>query len=105
MKSQACAKKRPTLRIIKTIYPTVESEGSLFRMEIGFDHFYYKNLLDTIKKMDPDDRNIALRLIGVEIDLQNISWIIRFKEYYNLTMQDVFSDHYSGRFQDKQCGC
>jgi len=81
----------PYADIISKYSHTVESDSSLFRLEIALDHFYYNNLLTTIGQMDEDDRNIASRLIGVEIDLQNISWIIRFKEFYDLSLQEVLA--------------
>ena len=81
----------PYSLIIRKYSHTVESEGSLFRMEIAFDHFYYKNLLSSINKLDRKDRDIALRLTGVEIDLQNINWIIRLKNFYDLPLEAVLA--------------
>lgn len=81
----------PYGQIIRKYSHTVESEGSLFRMEVGFDHLYYENLLAAINQLDSKDRKVALRLIGVEIDLQNISWIIRFKNFYELPYEAVLA--------------
>jgi len=81
----------PYSQIVRKYSHTVESEESLFRMEIAFDHFYYQNLLAAIGKLDPRDRAIALRLAGVEIDLQNIDWIIRFKSFYNLPLDAILA--------------
>jgi len=75
--------------VIRKYSLTVESEGSLFRMEIALDHLYYQNLLSAIAGLAPQDRGIALRFAGVEIDLQNINWIIRFKHFYNLPLEAV----------------
>jgi len=69
----------------------VETEGSLFRMEVAFDHYYYEILLDAIRHLSPSDRGVALRLIGVEIDLQNFSWIMRLKRYYDMPLETVWS--------------
>jgi V/A-type H+-transporting ATPase subunit C len=88
----------PYKQIIKKYSHTVESEGSLFRMEIALDHFYYQNLLASIDKLDRRDRSIALRLAGVEIDLQNINWIIRFKNFYNLPLEAVLAAIVPGGF-------
>src|SRR4030042_860396 len=88
----------PYSQIISKYSHTVESEGSLFRMEIALDHFYYKNLLSCIDKLDKRDRTIALRLIGVEIDLQNINWIIRFKNFYDLPLEAVLAAIVPGGF-------
>jgi vacuolar-type H+-ATPase subunit C/Vma6 len=81
----------PYSQIIRKYCHTVESEGSLFRMEIAFDHFYYDNLLSSIKKLDRRDHTIALRLTGVEIDLQNIDWIIRLRNFYALPLDAVLA--------------
>ncbi len=88
----------PYSQIIKKYYHTVESEGSLFRMEIAFDHFYYSNLLLAINRLGRRDRNIALRLAGVEIDLQNINWIIRLKNFYDLPIEAVLATIVPGGF-------
>ena len=88
----------PYGQIIKKYYRTVESEGSLFRLEIALDHFYYSNLLSAIGKLDKRDRTIALRLTGVEIDLQNINWIIRFKNFYDLPLEAVLAAIVPGGF-------
>ena len=88
----------PYSQIIRKYSHTVESEGSLFRMEIAFDHFYYNNLLASIDKQDKRDRTIALRLTGVEIDLQNINWIIRFKNFYALPLDAVLAAIVPGGF-------
>ena len=77
--------------LIKKYSPIVESQKSLFRMEIAFDHFYYETLLSAANKMDSADRDIIKRLIGVEIDLQNINWLIRLKNFYNLPQDAVIT--------------
>jgi V/A-type H+-transporting ATPase subunit C len=88
----------PYSQIIKKYYHTVESQGSLFRMEVAFDHFYYDNLLSVINKLDRTDRHIAIRLVGVEIDLQNINWLIRLKNFYDLPLEAVLPMMVPGGF-------
>lgn len=88
----------PYSQIIRKYSHTAEKQGSLFRMEIAFDHFYYENLLKSISKLDRKDRTIALRLTGVEIDLQNINWIIRLKNFYNLPAEAVLATIVPGGF-------
>lgn len=84
--------------IIRKYSVTVESEGSLFRMEMALDHLYYRNLLSAIAKLGQPDRDIALRLAGVEIDLQNIRWIIRFRHFYDLSLEAVMAAVVPGGF-------
>jgi len=88
----------PYGQIIKKYSHTVESERSLFRMEIALDHLYYERLLSAIDRLDRRDRSIALRLTGVEIDLQNINWIIRFKNFYQLPRDAVLAAIVPGGF-------
>ena len=82
-------KATPYREIISQYSQEVVKNGSLFRMEIAFDHFYYDSLLAVINKLASGDRDIALRLIGVEIDLQNIAWIMRLKKFYGLSWQQI----------------
>lgn len=88
----------PYEEIIKKYSETAISQGSLFRMEVAFDHFYYSNLLEAASKLDRIDRDIVNRLIGVQIDLQNIDWLIRLKNYYNLPLDAVLAILVPGGF-------
>jgi len=88
----------PYKAIIEKYGAVVESESSLFRLEVAFDQLYYADLIDAINKLDRVDREVAIRLIGVEIDLQNISWIIRFKKFYDLPLDAVVAALIPGGF-------
>ena len=81
----------PYGEIVRKYAHAVESEGSLFRLEVALDHAYYARLLEAVEHLSAKDRHIARRLIGTEIDLQNISWIMRFKRYYDLPLETVRS--------------
>ncbi len=88
----------PYRAIVEKYGPVVETEGSLFRMEVAFDQLYYRDLVDAINALDRQDREVAIRLIGVEIDLQNISWIIRFQRFYDLPLEAVLGAIIPGGF-------
>ena len=79
----------PYGEIIENYREPVELDGSLFRLEVALDHFFYKNLIPEAEKLSRKDRKEALRLIGVEIDLQNINWIMRFKNFYSIPLDQV----------------
>ena len=57
---------------------------SLFPVEIALDHHFYRQLLAAVNGLGTRDRDIARRMIGAEIDLANINWLIRFKGFYKL---------------------
>lgn len=77
--------------IIEKHRGSVEMDGSLFPLEIALDHYYYNNLIIQAENLSKLDRKEAIRLIGVEIDLQNINWIIRFKNFYKLPLEQTLS--------------
>jgi V/A-type H+-transporting ATPase subunit C len=79
----------PYEKIIKKYSETVISQKSLFRMEVAFDHFYYGNLIEAARKLEHRDAEIVLRMTGVEIDLQNIDWLIRLKNFYKMPLEAV----------------
>jgi V/A-type H+-transporting ATPase subunit C len=64
---------------------------SLFPVEIALDHLFYRQLLAAVEGLQPRDRAIARRMIGAEIDLQNINWLVRFKGFYKLSQQEAMA--------------
>ncbi len=68
---------------------SMEEDRTLFPLEAALDHYYYRELLSAARMLDRKDRPIALRLIGIEIDLTNVSWIIRFRTFHRLPAEEV----------------
>jgi V/A-type H+-transporting ATPase subunit C len=64
---------------------------SMFPVEIALDHHFYRQLLATVEGLAPRDRDIARRMIGAEIDLANINWLIRFKGFYKLPAEKALA--------------
>jgi V/A-type H+-transporting ATPase subunit C len=79
----------PYAAIFGDSLPEIQRLNSLFAFEIALDKYYYGALLRTVDALDPRDGRIARRLIGVEIDLLNINWVIRFKTLYNLPLAEA----------------
>jgi V/A-type H+-transporting ATPase subunit C len=63
--------------------------GTLFPLEIALDQFFYNFLISRAENLDGPDKRETLRLVGVEIDLQNINWVIRYKTFYDLPLEKV----------------
>lgn len=70
-----------------------EAEGALsagiFNIEIALDKIYYENLLENSKILKDSDYQILRDIITVEIDLQNISWMIRYRHFYKMNFADM----------------
>lgn len=67
------------------------SEDS-FQVDSQLDIHFYTNIWKNVKKnFTGDDRTVLLDLIGTEIDLQNIMWIYRFKNSYDIENSLIYS--------------
>ena len=76
----------PYARIIKENAAQLDVAKQLFPVEIALDKYFYKQLYEKAKKLDKMDFNIIKRMIGVEVDMENISWLVRFRDFYKMTM-------------------
>jgi len=76
-----------------------KERGSIFYLEIALDIDYYKRLWNKVAALSPMDRGLASRLIGVEVDIKNISWIVRFKQYYKMPLGELVSYIIPGGYQ------
>jgi V/A-type H+-transporting ATPase subunit C len=74
----------PYAPIVRQQAARVMEDSSLFPLELALDRFLYGRLVEAADQLASRDREIARRLIGVEIDLQNVGWLIRFKNFYSL---------------------
>jgi len=74
----------PYAGIVREQAARVIEGASLFPLELALDRYLYARMVEAAELLKPRDREIARRLIGVEIDLQNVGWLIRFKHFYSL---------------------
>jgi V/A-type H+-transporting ATPase subunit C len=56
----------------------------LFPVELELDRFFYRRLLEQGENLPEMDRSRAERIIGVEIDIQNIDRVVRFVSFFPL---------------------
>jgi len=66
-----------------------ERTGSPFPLEVALDRELYEATWKVVGELPAVDRKIASRLLGIEADLLNITWMMRFKRYYGLGLADV----------------
>jgi len=64
--------------------------GKLFPLELALDLDYYEKLWQSLDALGPLDKHNAGRLLGIQYDITNLVWILRFKEYYKLPPEQVF---------------
>jgi V/A-type H+/Na+-transporting ATPase subunit C len=84
-------KDTPYAEIIHKNLKYTDEKKSIFSLENGLDVYYYKQLMAGVERLSKQDREIAQRLLGVEIDLKNINLIVRLKNMYNLSLDDALA--------------
>jgi len=95
-------KATPYAALIQEALLDIQGQNSLFPLEIKLDRYYYQNLSQAMQALEPQDFKIAKRLVGIEIDLLNINWIIRFKVFYKLSLAEALQYLLPGGYQVTQ---
>lgn len=85
-------RRTPYAEVIEERGPEVTSKRTLFPVEAGLDRLFFRRLLEVFDQLDRQDREIAGKLIGVEIDIENINRLVRFKEAYRLPPDEIVQD-------------
>lgn len=57
--------------------------------ENNVDKFFYLNLWDSVKKIPSTQRDFAFNLIKNQIEIENISWALRLKVYFDMKVEDI----------------
>ncbi len=79
----------PYFRPLARARERFKERNSLFYLEASLDVDYYARVLESIDRFSPRDRETARRVLGIEIDIENIGWLVRLKKYYNLALGDI----------------
>ncbi|MDO8535867.1 MAG: V-type ATPase subunit, partial [Candidatus Omnitrophota bacterium] len=62
---------------------------SLFYLEASLDIDYYNRLTACIGAFSAIDKRAASKILAVEVDSENIQWIIKMRKYYGLGLGDM----------------
>ncbi len=67
------------------------AEQSLFPLEVALDLAYWREVWRSINNLDKVDREEASRIIGIQMDANNLMWAIRYRVYYNLSQEEIIN--------------
>ncbi|MCL2295094.1 MAG: V-type ATPase subunit [Spirochaetes bacterium] len=81
--------KTPYAKIIKENSSSAEN---LFSIELALDKYFYQQLYEKAIKLSKADFAIVKRIIGIEVDVENISWFIRSRDFYKMTLDQCVSN-------------
>jgi len=68
-----------------------EAKQTLFPFELAIDREQIKRFIESVKRLNRRDQRICNELLGIEIDLRNLSWIERFRKYYQLSAAEILT--------------
>lgn len=66
-----------------------EPDKTTFPLELAIDRQLFTAVWEAADALSKKDRQMAQRLLGIEIDLRNIDWIGRLRNYYKLSPTDI----------------
>ena len=86
-----------TLLLAKTPYQdpllkarqVYKERNSSFYLEAALDVDYYQRLIACIRRFSMVDRRVASKILGIEVDIENINWLIRLRKYYSLGIGEM----------------
>lgn len=73
--------------IIAEAAETDVTQLGLFPVETSLDRHFFSRLTGSLNDLSKSDREAARKLIGVEIDLENLERIVRFKDLYGFPQE------------------
>lgn len=67
------------------------AEQNLFPLEVALDLYYWRQLWQEAKKLQGQDRDQALRVVGSLMDMNNLMWVIRYRVYHQLSEEELIN--------------
>ena len=65
------------------------AEQNLFPLEVALDLNYWRRLWGEAKRLSGMDREMAIKIVGSLLDMNNLMWVIRYKSYHNLSEEEL----------------
>jgi V/A-type H+-transporting ATPase subunit C len=81
----------PYQSIVRGLIPQVLAGQSIFRLEVALDHYYYAQVFRAATGLTAPDRSIAERMLGMDVDLQNLSWLVRFRTFHKMPVDEAMA--------------
>jgi V/A-type H+-transporting ATPase subunit C len=80
----------PYYEIVTLTASEMDRTSTVFPVETALDRFYYDNLYEQISaSLSAKDKKIALKVFYLDVDVENIGRMMRFKHFYNLKADEA----------------
>ena len=86
----ALMKKTPFARALEIGYQQFQDSGELFLLELALDMAYHERVWNAAKSLGMGDRQNVSRIVGIQYDITNIMGIVRFRDYYDLSSEQIY---------------
>lgn len=78
-------KDTPYYHIVKSTANEMNKTLTVFPIEMALDRFYYDNIFSRISScLTKQDKTISLQVFNLEVDVENIGRMVRFKHFYSM---------------------
>lgn len=67
------------------------TDQNLFPLEVALDLHYWRQLWQEARKLQGLDRGRALRIVGALMDMNNLTWVIRYRVYHGLSEEELIN--------------
>ncbi len=79
----------PYRDILARMEDSFAQNPSMFSLETALDRFYYHGIYQAAGQLDSADRTIVARMVGTDIDLQNLARMFRFSGFYQMNPEEI----------------
>jgi V/A-type H+-transporting ATPase subunit C len=67
------------------------TEQNLFPLEVALDLHYWRDLWKFTHDLSGEDKNHALKIIGLMVDMNNLMWAIRYRVYHQISEEELIN--------------
>ena len=83
--------KTPYYETLSFAMKRYSAEKNLFPLEVALDLYYWRQLWREAKRLQGQDRDQALRIVGSLMDMNNLMWVIRYRVYHQLSEEELIN--------------
>lgn len=86
-------KDTPYYTLFLSEYQNIKKHQSIFLFETSLDIFYFTEIFTAINKLNIKDKRIALKYYNYVVDIENLKWANRFREfeiYKEIDFKEIF---------------
>lgn len=69
----------------------IHPDNTPFQAEMMLDQSYYQHLARVTAKLNASDRKTAREIVGYDVDMKNLGFFLRAKQYYDMTPSLIFN--------------